>query len=193
MATEVAVNFIRVSPYVMLNMAPGILRTAVSSVLDKTPAQSKRSTQLQQWGSGLLEKSTPGEHELTAFDQFSEQLVQFVGDRICESVTEGPTLNSAAKHYRMWSDFHQICQYNSGSLHSIWIRFLKEINMEKTEDPLLEQSVYSELYSMLIAEYFTSQTPHQAGASVTPIQITNRMRCNMLVDTSQHSAKEVRE
>ena len=74
--------------------------------------------------------------------------------------------------YKIWSDFHQIRQDNSGPLHSTWISFLKEINIEEPEDPLLEQSVYSELYSMLIAEYFTSQTPHQAGASVTHIQIS---------------------
>ena len=151
-------------------MASGIIRTAVSNALDRTPARSTRSSQLHQWRSDLLEKSTAGEHEQTAFDQFSEQLVQFVRDRIC-SVSEGLTLNHA-KRYKIWSDFHQLRQDNSGPLHSAWISFLQNINVEEPEDPLLEQSVYSELYSMLITEYFTSQASHQTGTSVGQIQIT---------------------
>ena len=72
----------------------------------------------------------------------------------------------------IWSDFHEIRQDNSGFLHSTWIRFLKEINIEEPEDPLLEQSIYSELYLVLIAEYFSSQSLPQAGASEALIQIT---------------------
>ena len=155
-------------------MASGILRAPVSNVVDKTPALSKRSTELQRWGREIFEKSTLGESEQTAFDQFGEQLLRYVWERI-HLVTEGLTLNSS-KWFNIWSDFHQIRLDNSGPFHSAWNELQKVLCIR--EATILEQSLYSELYTMLVAEYFGTQSPSLLGANVsTPIQFTTDELC----------------
>ena len=42
-------------------------------------------------------------------------------------------------------------------MHSGWVELLKSLCITLAEnDPLLEQSFYSELYGVLVAEYFSS-------------------------------------
>ena len=135
--------------YVILKMATGILRAVISNVLESTPALSNRSSQLHRWGKEILERSTKVEQ--TAFNEFSERLVSYVRERI-NAVCEGVTMDRS-KRFKIWSDSHQARLDNSGPIHSAWIELLKKLSITGAEDdPLLEQSVNSELYGMLIAE-----------------------------------------
>ena len=151
-------------------MATGILRAVISNVLESTPALSNRSSQLHRWGKEILERSTKVEQ--TAFDEFSERLVSYVRERI-NAVCEGVTMDRS-KRFKIWSDSHQARLDNSGPIHSAWIELLKKLSITGAEDdPLLEQSVNSELYGMLIAEYFSSRSAHAAIPMVSaPTQFT---------------------
>ena len=152
-------------------MPSGIMRCAISNVLDKTPSLSSRSSQLRQWREELLEKSTHGEASLAAFDRFSEDLIHYMRERISH-VTKGLKLNSS-KRTKIWSDFHQIRLNPSGPMHSSWKELLEKLGITRTEtDPLLEQSVYDEICTMLVSEYFTSQAAHntdRTGTASTPV------------------------
>ena len=74
----------------------------------------------------------------------------------------------SSKRFIIWSDLHQERLDSSGPMHSAWIELLS------ADDPLLEQSIYSELYGMLVAEYFKrSQSAHSLPPTTTaPIQFT---------------------
>ena len=153
-------------------MATGILPAVISNVLESTPALSDRSSQLHRWGKEILERSTLGEVEQTAFDEFSEGLVSYVRERI-NAVCEGVTMDRS-KRFKIWSDSHQARLDNSGPIHSAWIELLKKLSITGAEDdPLLEKSVNSELYGMLVAEYFSSPSAHAAIPMVSaPTQFT---------------------
>lgn len=135
-------------------MATGIVRCALSNVMDKTPSESNRSCQLRRLGQQILDKSTRGEAELAVLDSFSEQLVSYFRERTHEA-TKSLTLNSS-KRARLWSDFHRI---RSGPLRCLWSELLRKLKITDSEnDSLLEQSVYSEIFSMIMCEYFSSQS-----------------------------------
>ena len=152
-----------------------MMRCAIFNVLDKTPSLSSRSSQLRRWGEELLDKSTHGEAGLAAFDRFSENLIHYMRERISH-VTKGLKLNSS-KRTKIWSDFHQIRLNPSGPMHSSWKELLEKLGITGTEtDPLLEQSVYDEICTMLVSEYFTSQAAHNTdhtGTASTPVELTS--------------------
>ena len=159
-------------------MATGVLRAAISSVLDSTPALSDRSSRLQRLGKEILERSTLGEAEQMAFDGFSEQLVSYIRGRI-KTAAEGTAMN-CSKRFKIWSDFHKVRLDTSGPMHSGWVELLRSLRMITSAeyDPLLEQSLYSELYGVLVAEYFrspsmSSQSAHPSVQTATaPTQFT---------------------
>ena len=92
---------------------------------------------------------------MAAFDRFSENLIRYIRERI-NHVTKGLKLNSS-KCTKIWSDFHQIRLDPSGPMHSSWKELLENLGITGTEvDPLLEQSVYDEIFTMLVSEYFSS-------------------------------------
>ena len=126
-------------------------------------------------GQELLDKSAQGEAGLAAFDRFSESLICYVRERI-NQVTKGLKLNSS-KHTKIWTDFHQIRLDASGPMRSAWKELLKSLGITGTEvDPLLEQSVYDKIFTMLVSEYFRSQTDHStnpASKVSTPVELTS--------------------
>lgn len=153
-------------------MASGMLRCAISSVKDKTPSQSSRSCQLRRWGQEILDKSAQGEAETAAFDRFSEQLIHCMRERI-QVVTKGLKLNSS-KRTKIWSEFHRIRLDASGPMRSLWKELLTKLGIKGTEaDPLLEQSVYNEIFTILVSEYFTSQSAHSNESDTTPVELTS--------------------
>ena len=62
-------------------------------------------------------------------------------------------------------------------MRSAWKELLKSLGITGTEvDPLLEQSVYDEIFTMLVSEYFRSQTDHStnpASKVSTPVELTS--------------------
>ena len=153
-------------------MASGVMRCAISNVQDKTPSQSSRSCQLRRWGQEILDKSTQGEAEIAAFDRFSEQLIHSTRERI-QVVTKGLKLNSS-KRTKLWSEFHRIRFDASGPMHSLWKELVTKLGIKGTEaDPLLEQSVYNEIFTILVSEYFTSQSTHSNESDTTPVELTS--------------------
>ena len=59
-------------------------------------------------------------------------------------------------------------------MHASWKELLENLGITGTEvDPLLEQSVYDEICTMLVSEYFTSQTTRSTGTASTPVELTN--------------------
>ena len=62
-------------------------------------------------------------------------------------------------------------------MHSSWKELLENLGITGTEvDPLLEQSVYDELFTMLVSEYFSSQTAHSSdptSTASTPVELSS--------------------
>ena len=61
-------------------------------------------------------------------------------------------------------------------MHSSWKELLEKLGITGTEaDPLLEQSVYDKICTILVSEYFTSQTAHNTDptGTSTPVELTS--------------------
>lgn len=156
METEVLITVMRVShtSRIFIKMASGLLRCCILAVKEKTPSESSRSQQFHQRLQELLDKIVQGENEEEAFDKFSERVLLFLRNRI-DMVTKGLTCNSS-KRTKIWSDFHQIRLDTSSTIHSEWKELVEGINgsADLAGDALLQQSLYNEVYSMLVSEYF---------------------------------------
>ena len=64
----------------------------------------------------------------------------------------------------------------------LWKEPLKNLNIKGTEaNPLLEQSFYDEIFTVLVSEYFASQSTHISESAEPPVELTsdelNAMRC----------------
>ena len=141
-------------------MASGLICSAIVAVKEKTPLQSSQSQQFQQRLQELLDKIMQGENEVAAFDRFSERVVSYLRSRI-DVVTRGLTC--------IWSDFHQIRLDITGVLHIEWKQLIDDLkgSVDFADDGLLKQSVYNEVYSMLVSEYFNLHTGHNTEPMVT--------------------------
>ena len=104
---------------------------------------------------------------------FSETLICYIRERI-NQVTKGLKLNSS-KRTKNWTDFHQIRLDPSGPMRTTWKELLKCLGITGTEvDPLLEQSVYDKIFTILVSEYFSSQTDHSTDPTSrvsTPVEL----------------------
>ena len=108
-------------------------------------AELHRVVEAQRWGEEILQKSAQVE---TAFDSFSEKIVDYARQRI-RQVTKGISL-SDSKRFKIWSDFHQVRLDPSSPMRSAWKELLESLSIPVADvDTLLEQSVYSEMYTML--------------------------------------------
>jgi len=137
-------------------MASGLLRSSIVTVIDKIPSRSGRSQQFQVRLQELLTKIVRGEKEVEAFDNFSERIVAYLRSRIDE-VTQGLT-SVSSKRTKIWSDFHQIRLDKTGLLHREWKMLLDNLNengADLANDALLQQSIFNEIYSLLVGEYFS--------------------------------------
>lgn len=150
-------------------MSSEMVRRAINNVKGRASSQSSRSCQLLQWGQEILVKSALGEAEKTAFDRFSDQLIHYMRERI-QLVTKGLKLNSS-KRTNVWSDFHRI---RFGPMCCYWKELMKTLSIEGTDaDPLLEQSVYNEIFTVLVSEYFSSQSTHSSESAKTQVELTS--------------------
>lgn len=57
-------------------MATGIVRGALSSVIEKTPSKCARSCEVRQWAQHILDKACQGEAEIEWFDNFCAEMVK---------------------------------------------------------------------------------------------------------------------
>ena len=137
-------------------MASGIVRGAISAVLEKTPSVSPRSEKLKQLGNEVLTKSCAGESEVEYFDKFTDSVVSEIKEFIVQSVSQKYKSNKL-KRERLWSRFHSLRCETEGSFQSLWNGLLSQLNIV-TNDPLLEQSVYHEVFELWMCEYFTSSS-----------------------------------
>ena len=54
------------------------------------------------------------------------------------------------------------------------MELVTKLGIKGTEaDPLLEQSVYNEIFTILVSEYFTSQSTHSNESDTTPVELTS--------------------
>ena len=158
-------------------MASGLLRSSIVTVIDKIPSRSSRSQQFQVRLQELLAKIVRGEKEVEAFDSFSERIVAYLRSRIDE-VTQG-LASVSSKRTKIWSDFHQIRLDKTGLLHREWKILLDKLNengADLANDALLQQSIFNEIYSLLVAEYFSLHTANsKENIAVPPVFTEDEM------------------
>ena len=77
---------------------------------------------------------------------------------------------------KLWSDFHQVRMEPSGPLHSAYQELLQSLDItELQSDPLFIQSLYSEVFTLLVSEHFNnSQSARCSGLSSSsrPVELT---------------------
>jgi hypothetical protein len=67
-------------------MACGIVRSAITTVIKKTPSQSPRSCKLRMWAQEILDKACQGDAEMEDFDCFSVQILKTLREMISSIV-----------------------------------------------------------------------------------------------------------
>lgn len=132
-------------------MAAELVRSAFVSVMEKTPSyESTRSSRFKQSGQAILANSmTP------AFDDFSTDLVSLFRKEI---TSVGEYKSSVTKRGKLWSRFHVL--RTKGSLCRMWKQLIMRLDMnnQAVDDPLLEQSLYQEVFQRCVLQHFGSST-----------------------------------
>ena len=143
-----------------------MVRCAMAAVMEKTPFTSLRCSKLQHWGQELLDKVCHSSHE-SAFDSFCQELIDYFQETISALAKSN---NSATVRARLWSEFHKLRM--KGKLPTLWRDLLCKLDMN-IDDPLLEQSIYQEVFEMCLLQYFadvrsnaTSSMPNPEAAAV---------------------------
>ena len=133
-------------------MATGLVRSAIVAVMEKSPTQSTRNAKLRGWGQEIIDK-IQGEEEMIAFDKFSVELLRYLQEKVKFVSCECKSNN--LKREKLWSTFHELRM--KGILPSLWKELVGSLKMN-IDDPLLEQSLYQEVFEMCVHEYFTSSS-----------------------------------
>ena len=58
-------------------MATALIKSALNSVLEKTPSESPRSVNVRKWAIQILEKSIHTEKQMDVFDKFSSEIMRY--------------------------------------------------------------------------------------------------------------------
>ena len=132
------------------------------------PSQSSYSIQLKEATQKLLDRIIQTDDKMESFDKFSELVVSYMRRKICEVTKDVQFMSS--KRTKIWTEFHQMRLDNSGILHFAWKELLSRLSLD--DSSLLMQSLYDEIYSLLVKEYFSSQStavqsPSSASAAVS--------------------------
>ena len=150
-------------------MASGLMRSSIAAVLESVPSQSiaSYSIQLKEATQKLLDRIIQTDDKMESFDKFSELVVSYMRRKICEVTKDVQFMSS--KRTKM-TEFHQMRLDNSGILHFAWKELLSRLGLD--DSSLLMQSLYDEIYSLLVKEYFSSQStavqsPSSASAAVS--------------------------
>ena len=57
-------------------MATGVVKSAISSVVEKTPFSYSRSCKLRKWAQEIMDKSSQGESEMNCFDKYCSEVIK---------------------------------------------------------------------------------------------------------------------
>ncbi len=154
-------------------MAGSIVQAAIRQVLEKVPDNSPRGCLVNSMGKELLGKCTVGDTEQTVFDEFCQWLVTYLRERIT-FVTKGLKLSSS-KRTRIWSEFHKIQIDSSGEMKLSWKKLLVALGVSNAEevDPLLEKSVFREVFVELVTEYFCATTMNKAVQTTESTELSS--------------------
>jgi hypothetical protein len=74
----------------------------------------------------------------------------------------------ASKRESLWAEFHQLRINKQDKIHKLWKELLEKLKVTE-DDPLLKQSVYTDLFGLLVKEYFNSQATTSAAPSATEL------------------------
>ena len=142
-------------------MASEIVRRAIIAVIDKTPFQSTRASKLRLWGKQILDQSSQGDDKAVAFDMFSCGLVSYLKEEIAILGSKYKSTNIKKEH--LWSSFYIL--RIKDTLPSLWRELTLKLDVI-IDDPLLEQSIYQEVFEGLVQEYFSSHASVPSTAHV---------------------------
>ena len=143
-------------------MASGLIRSSLTAVKNNIPSHSSQSLQLMEAAQELLDKGMEREHEMTSFDEFSELVVSYLRNKI-QKVTEDVSLISS-KRTKIWAEFHRLRLNDASLLHMAWKNLLDNLKVVN-KNPFLMQSLYEEIHSLLVKEYFRSQFAQPSASS----------------------------
>ena len=132
-------------------MATGLMKSALDSVVENTPSQSPRSTNVRKWATEILTKSIQGEKEMNCFDKFSSQIMKDFRELVHTAAASYKL--AATRRERIWHDFH--LKRLNGNWSSMWKSMTDTLGVE-IDDPLLEQSFYQEVVELCMKEYFAN-------------------------------------
>ncbi len=99
-----------------------------------------------------------------AFEEFSSGILAHLSTVIDGSTKQFKLL--ASKRESLWSEFHQLRINKQDKLHKLWKELLEKLKVTD-DDPLLKQSVYTDLFGLSVKEYFNSQATTSAAPSAT--------------------------
>ena len=150
-----------------MSAASELVRDAILSAIKKTPSQSSRATKVKQIGQEILHKVGHGDPGTSTFNKFSNELVKCLQQHI-RSVTSR-LRSTTSKRERLWSTFHTL--RTSNTLASMWKALVSSLGVP-VDDPLLEQSVYQEVFESCVQDYFSSTNSARKDTEDKDLDIT---------------------
>ena len=153
-------------------MATEKVRSVLTDIVERTPSQpaseacSSRSLLVQQRGRQILEASQSTE----AFEKFSSEVVAHLSTLINDCTKRFKLI--ASKRESLWAEFHQLRINEKDKLHKLWKELLQQLKVAD-DDPLLKQSVYTDLFGLLVKDYFSSQATTSAVPSASATELTS--------------------
>ena len=162
-------------------MAIEVVCLALSSVTEKISSEVEssdghlRCLLVQRGGQEILDKVAQGEAELSAFATFSNELVHCLTETI-DAVAKRYRLNTSRRE-KLWVEFHQLRIDEKGKLQTLWKELLCKLCVT-IDDPLLVQSLYAEVFSALMRNYFSSEAMERAQSipsadGISPVELTS--------------------
>lgn len=148
-------------------MATGIVRSALCTVIERTPSQSSRSCKVRKWAQEVLDKACQGESEIEQFDNFCAGLVKHLQAMISSTASKYKLQSSKREH--LWREFQ--AARVKGKLPLLWRQMVTKLGVD-IDDPLLEQSLYQEVYEMCLKEYFTIASQSSSAGSADNVILT---------------------
>ena len=145
-------------------MASGLVRSALSSILDEFSKCSDRSKTSIQEVKIILDK-IPQEVNVDHFDKFAEELMDVLQRISSPSDVDGKKITHVMHKERLWRDFHAA---RLSELPDLWRKFLEA--MKVTLDPLVQQSVNQKLFEELVKSLQTVSSSYTSGSITSTIE-----------------------
>ena len=148
-------------------MATGIVRAAIAAVMEKTDFESPRSNKMKQVGQQILDKACHHDNEVI-FDGFCSKILILIQENI--QTTASQYKSNSSKREKLWCGLHKLRL--KGILPTLWKEIACKLDID-ISDPLLEQSLYQELFEMCVCEYFTSNCASNTSTQSTEELLTD--------------------